>query len=224
MSDLPRIVLGFRSRSYSEQEQRLLTAAVGVGFGVELKPYKIPEAGGTAELWVFLQSPQGWIVSAALSGLAYDAMKGLGRRLAEWFQQYSTRNAISLSPEVVSFTVEIDGVQYELIDGRHDESPDVYFITDVHLEYLPEIVQRVIAVLSPDILRERQIVTVKVPVFALIRSEEHDPWFLGRYWTMTDTSGAEWLFDEFNRVCGPTPREYVKLMAPSQDVVDLATE
>ena len=83
MSDLPRVVLRLRSRSYSEQEQRLLTAAVGGDFEVELRPAKMPEAGGTAELWGFLQSPQGWIVSAALSGLAYDALKGLGRRLAE---------------------------------------------------------------------------------------------------------------------------------------------
>ena len=88
------------------------------------------------------------------------------------------RERNGLSPEVVSFTVDIDGVQYELVDGRHDESPDMYFMMDVHLEHLPEIVQRVLDVLSPDILRERQITAVGVPVFASIRSRERDPWFL----------------------------------------------
>jgi hypothetical protein len=224
MSDLPRIVLGFRSRSYNEQEQRLLTAAVGADFEVELRPAELPEAGGTADLWVFLQSPQGWIVSAALSGLAYDALKGLGRRLAEWFRRYATRNAIGLSPEVVSLTVDIDGVQYELIDGRHDESPDVFFMTDVHLDHLPEIFKRVVDVLSPDILRERQIMAVKVPVFTSMRSQERDSWFLARYWTMTDSSGADWLFDELYRVYGPTPKDSIKLVAPSQVLDDLATE
>jgi len=195
---------------------------VGGDFEVELRPAEIPEAGGTAELWGFLQSPQGWIVSAVLSGLAYDALKGLGHRLAEWWRRYATRNAFGLSPEVVSFTVDIDGVQYELVDGRHDESPDMYFMTDVHLEHLPEIVQRVVDVLSPDILLERQITAVKIPLFASIRGQERDPWFLARYWTMTDASGEEWLFDELKRVFGPTPRDSVKLVAPSQD--DLATE
>jgi hypothetical protein len=187
---------------------------------VELRPAEMPEAGGTAELWGFLQSPEGWFVNAALSGLAYDALKRLGRHLAEWYRRYATRNANGLSPEAVSFTVAIDGVQYELVDGRHDESPDMYFMTDSHLEHLPEIVQSVVDVLPPDILRERQIATVKVPVFSSIRSQERNPWFLARYWTMTDVSGEEWLFDELNRVCGPIPRDSVKRVALSQDIDD----
>ncbi|MDD2902607.1 MAG: hypothetical protein PHU44_09250 [Syntrophales bacterium] len=215
MSDHPRIFLGFRSRSYSEQEQQLLKTAVGGDFEIELRPYEMPEAGGTAELWAFLQAPEGWIVSAVLSGLAYDVLKGIGRRLSEWFRQYGMRNAIGLSPEVVSFTVDFDGIHYELVDGRHDESPDVYFVTDVHLEHLPEILQRVVNVLSPDILRERGVKAVKVPVFASIQSQERDPWFFARYWTMTDASGAELLFDELNRVCGPTPKDSVKLVTLS---------
>jgi hypothetical protein len=193
----------FRHRSYDELEQAQLRNAIGDGYVVNLQPQQIPEAGGSTEIWMFLQSPSGWIVTTVLSGIAYDGLKSLGKRLYDWSTTYQRRNAFGSGPEIVRFTIELDGVKFHFVDGRHEESPDSYFMTPQHLDVLHEIVQRTLTLLPLTSLHERKFKEVIVPVFASSSTD----WFHGQYWTLTGETARDQLYNSASGTFGPAPTE-----------------
>jgi hypothetical protein len=198
------VLATFRQRSYSADEQAALRAAIGERFNVQLQPRKLPEAGGTTELWLFLQSPEGWLAGAVLSGVAYDILKGLGGRLATWCRDFSSRHEIGMGPEVVSVTVQVRGIRFHLVDGRHDESPDVFFMGPHHLRLLPEILNEVFLRSPVEGLSAHGVTDVTVPVFPGSASPEPS-WCIARFWSVRGTDESELLLDSLNGLLGPMP-------------------
>lgn len=203
-TDLVPIEASFRQRSYGAVEQAALREAIGNGFGIQLHPRTLPEAGGTTELWLFLQSPEGWLAGAVLSGVAYDILKGLGGRLARWCRDFSERHALGMEPEVASITVQVAGINFHLVDGRHDESPDVYFMGPYHLELLPEILNAVFARSPVEALAAHSITDVTVPVF-VGGSLPESSWIVARYWSAHRADESGLLFDSLHGLLGPIP-------------------
>lgn len=213
MPNAPRVTIGFRSRGYTDEDRVELVRRLELVATVELQPIRLPEAGGSAELWATIDFVGLAVASGIIGNLATDALKGVCQRLAAWWTESTSTRAIA--PEVTSIRVVFGDLTITVVDETHDFSPDAYFMSGPGIALVPATVIAVLSHFPPEVLRSENIRSVRVGV-AGAQSDAESPFAIARYWQLgIGAAEVTDLYDSWYGTIGRLPTRSLRSVSAS---------